>query len=252
LNSTAPFDLSGQVYDLLYRDRPADVEARYVASLLERFGGSIRGLLDLGCGTGRHARHLLELGFDVVGVERSEQMASRARLIEHLSVSTGDVRHVRLGRRFDAVLALFHVVSYQRTVQDLLDMFVTAADHLEPGGLFVFDTWSTPAVLSQRPEVRVREVSDGAIEVRRTARPVEDVRASRVDVHYEVEVTDRSKGTVESFTELHSMRHLTEAEVELLARASGFEVLHAEEFLTGAEPSAETWGVCFVLRKPHA
>jgi len=243
------FDLSARVYDLLYRERDAGGEAAYVGSLLQRYQPGTRRVLDLGCGTGRHARALLDLGLEVVGVELSSPMAARARETGDLEVVQGDVRDVRLGRMFDAVLALFHVVSYQTTVNDLIDTFATAAAHLEPGGLFVFDVWSTPAVLAQRPENRVREASDGSIDVVRTARPVEDVRRSIVEVYYEMQVIDRGSGASESFREVHVMRHLTEGEVQLLAWITGFEVLHSEEFLTGNEPSAATWGVCHVLRR---
>jgi SAM-dependent methyltransferase len=243
------FDLSARVYDLLYRERDAGAEAAYVGSLLQRYQSGTRGVLDLGCGTGRHARALLDLGLEVVGVELSAPMASRARETGDFQVVEGDVRDVRLGRTFDAVLALFHVVSYQTTVDDLIDTFATAAAHLEPGGLFIFDVWSTPAVLAQRPESRVREVSDGSIDVVRTARPVEDVRRSLVEVHYEIQVTERASATSEAFREVHVMRHLTEGEVQLLARISGFEVLQSEEFLTGDKPSTATWGVCHVLRR---
>lgn len=246
------FNLSAQVYDLLYRERDAEDEAAYVNSLLQRYQPGARQVLDLGCGTGRHARALLDLGLEVVGVDLSGAMASRARETGDLEVVEGDVQNVRLGRTFDAVLALFHVVSYQTTIDNLIDTFTTAAAHLEPGGLFIFDVWSTPAVLVQRPETRVREVSDGSIDVARTARPVEDVRRSIVEVHYEIQVTDRTSGASESFREVHVMRHLTEGEVQLLARVSGFEVVQSEEFLTGDEPSSGTWGVCHVLRRSIA
>ncbi len=251
MNQPAPFDLSGRVYDLLYQDKDDAEEADYIVALMASHHPSIRSVLDLGCGTGRHARELLARGIEVVGVERSAEMADRARRVPALEVLEGDVRSVRLERTFDAVIALFHVVSYLTTTADLMAAFQTAAMHLEPGGLFVFDVWSTPAVLAQRPGPRVRQVSDEEFDVARTASAVEDLQRSIVEVHYAIEVTRKPDGATERFREQHVMRHLTQGEVELLSAVAGFELLHAEEFLTGAEPSGDTWGVCYVLRKVH-
>ena len=249
MSEAAPFELTSRVYDLLYREKDYAGEVAYLLGLLAEHHGAVKAVLDLGCGTGRHAVHLLDSGLDVTGVELSPQMAERAREVPRLNVFEGDVRHVRLGWRFDAVLALFHVVSYQTTIDDLERTFLTAAEHLDPGGLFVFDVWSTPAVLTQRPEVRTRRFADVELEVVRTAHPVERPHESVVEVKYSLVVTDRGTGLDHEIHETHVMRHLTSGEVELLARLSGFIVLRAEEYLTGAEPSDSTWGVSYVLRK---
>lgn len=70
-----------------------------------------------------------------------------------------------------------------------------------------------------------------------------------VDVMYTVVVKDKISGNWEEFTEVHSMRHFSIPEISLLAKHTGFEVIKAEEFLTGEEPSVNTWGVNFILRK---
>lgn len=56
-------------------------------------------------------------------------------------------------KKYDAVMSLFHVVSYLNSDRDLALAFETAAEHLHPGGLFLFDFWYGPAVLSQKPEI---------------------------------------------------------------------------------------------------
>ena len=249
MSEAAPFELTSRVYDLLYSEKDYAGEVSYLLGLLAQHHGAVKVVLDLGCGTGRHAVHLLARGLEVTGVELSQQMAERAREVPRLDVIEGDVRDVRLGRRFDAVLALFHVVSYQTTIDDLERTFQTAAEHLDPGGLFVFDVWSTPAVLTQRPEIRTSSFMGDDLEVVRAAHPIERPHESIVEVNYSLAVTNRSTGEDSEIRETHVMRHLTHGEVELLARLSGFVVLHAEEYLTGAEPSDSTWGVCYVLQR---
>ena len=66
--------------------------------------------------------------------------------------------------------------------------------HLAPGGLFLFDVWHGPAVLSQRPSERIKEVADDRYRVKRTARPELDTNSSTVKVVYEMECEDRSCG----------------------------------------------------------
>ena len=49
--------------------------------------------------------------------------------------------------------------------------------------------------------------------------------------------------------EIHKMRYFSLPELNFIANKTGFEVLNAEEFLTGLRPSYDTWGVCIILRK---
>lgn len=247
--SDAVFDAYGRYYDLLYRDKDYAGEAAYVAGLLERYGVSGAELLEFGCGTGRHARLLVELGYRVTGIERSTEMVAQAAVAEGFTCQTGDIRSVSLGRTFDAVLALFHVISYQTGNADVQAVFARAAEHLAPGGLFLFDIWYTPAVYAQRPSVRVKRMVDEAVEITRIAEPVLHPNDNRVDVNYTIFARDCASGHVTTLKETHPMRHFSLPELDLLAAAAGFERLCAEEFLTGREPGEDTWGVCVVLRK---
>jgi SAM-dependent methyltransferase len=161
----------------------------------------------------------------------------------------GDLRDVRVGRSFDAVISLFHVISYQTDDEDLSAAFRTAAAHLQPGGLFLFDVWHGPAVLAQRPQVRVKEVADADRRVRRTATPTLDAAQSTVTVTYAMACEHLASGEKLSFGEEHRLRYLFPEEIDRLAADAGFETLSSEEFLTGAAPSPETWGVAYLLRR---
>jgi SAM-dependent methyltransferase len=245
-------------YDLLYRDKDYAVEAAYVAQMIRKPIPLARTILELGSGTGRHGRHLAAMGFDVHGIERSPDMVFFARASScppcsdtagSFACEVGDICTAHLGRTFDAVISLFHVISYQTTNQSLQAAFQVATDHLAPGGLFLFDVWHGPAVLSQGLSERVKEVADERYRVKRTARPELDTNRSTVKVVYQMNCENLMSGENVQFSEEHVMRYLFPTEVDILAENCGMRCVATEEFLTGEPPSPSTWGVTYVLQK---
>jgi SAM-dependent methyltransferase len=226
------FDAYAAYYDLLYRDKDYARETAYVLGLLTEHG--VRGgeLLELGCGTGRHAGHFAEAGFRIHGVDLSAPMVEKAAErfagvpVGH-RFEVGDVRTLRLERSFDAVVSLFHVFSYQSTNDDLDRAFCTASHHLRPGGAFVFDFWYGPGVLSDPPVVRVKEMADETVELLRIAEPLFLPNANCVDVRYRVLLTELSTRAVHRIEETHRMRYLFMPELERLSAANGLRITAA-------------------------
>lgn len=249
-------------YDLIYRDKDYNGEVAFVADLLRRHAPAAHNIVDLGCGTGRHAALLAERGFDVLGIDRSFDMLETARkrmaelpdkVRERLRFSQGDATdEVSSLELSDVVLSLFHVCSYQVRNEDLLSLFANAADRLREGGIFLFDYWYGPAVLTERPSVRVKRLRSDEIEVTRLAEPTLDAAAATVAVDYQVFVRDLQTQAVEELRERHVMRYLFTPEIALLADVAGFEPIADIEWMTGAKPGFSTWSVCSVLRKRPA
>jgi SAM-dependent methyltransferase len=259
-SSSSVFNEYARYYDLLYQDKDYPAEADYVDRLIRRFHPKAQSILELGSGTGIHACLLAQKGFAVHGVERSTEMIATARqnAIHHPSSQfidsanplfiQGDIRHIRLNQRFDAVSALFHVMSYQITNDDVLAAFQTARHHLNSGGIFIFDVWYGPAVLTDRPAVRIKRMANDEIEVTRLAEPVMRFNENRVDVNYHVFVRDLRSGQVNELKETHAMRYFFKPEIELFSNQSQFQLIHAEEWLTGKPVDETTWGACFCVQ----
>ncbi|HTQ03901.1 MAG TPA: class I SAM-dependent methyltransferase [Polyangiaceae bacterium] len=237
-------------YDLLYRDKDYRGEADYVHALIERHRPGAKTLLDLGCGTGRHASLLAERGYDVVGVDRSPAMLDEARARKVTGGRTefveGDLRSVRLARKFDVVVSLFHVMSYQTTNADLLAGLATLRAHLAPGGLFIFDCWYGPAVLHLRPAVRVLRLEDAATEVTRLAEPVVHPNDNVVDVNYHVFVKDKKTSEVSELREKHAMRYLFAPEIAHFLSSAGLSQSAVVSFMSDAPPGLDTWTAVFL------
>lgn len=247
--SASVFNAYSRYYDLLYRDKDYIAEVDYIDSLLQRHRVNGPQLLEFGSGTGKHGRLLAARGYQVTGIERSADMVAQAGSSDGFRCQVGDICTVQLQRTFDAVLSLFHVVSYQTTNAAVQAVFASAAAHLCRGGLFLFDVWYSPAVYAKKPEVRIKRLENEEARVTRIAEPVLVPNENRVDVHYNIFAEERGTGTVHTLSEIHPMRHFSLPELQLFSQGAGFEVLMSEAFLSGDVPSEETWGVCMVLRK---
>jgi SAM-dependent methyltransferase len=251
------FDGYARYYDLLYRDKDYEREARYVHEVIQKHCTGASTLMEMGCGTGGHAVHLASLGYQLHGIDQSRSMLDEAvqranslppAAFSRLQFHQGDIREVRLGEQFDAVIALFHVISYLPTTQDQEAAIATACHHLKAGGILFFDAWYGPAVLTDRPTVRIKRMADDRTEVLRIAEPALHVNDNIVDVNYEVYVRDRQTDQVAVLQETHRMRYLFKPEVERLFGSCGFQLLDCFEWMTGRPPGCDTWGVCFVGR----
>jgi len=199
-------------YDLFYADKDYRAEAVFVDRTLRAHGAVGGGLLEIGCGTGAHARWLATRGWRICGIDASEGMLARARRrfaeasVEHPRAAEfllGDARSFELGRRFDAAVSLFHVMSYQAEPSELARAMMAVRRHLHSGGLFLFDFWYGPAVLAQMPETRLRTVENDRYCVVRKATPTLHEERQVVDVRYDFEVTDKANDSREVLDEIH-------------------------------------------------
>lgn len=244
-------------YDLLYRDKDYIGEAQFIHWLIQNHAPHAQSILELGCGTGNHAMLLAKEGYSIHGIDLSEEMLQQARdrlsnlppdLASHLTFSSGDIRQVRLNQKFDVILSLFHVISYQTTNEDLQSAIATVKEHLKPGGIFIFDCWYGPAVLSESPAVRVKRLENEEIQITRIAEPLIYPNDNLVDVNYQVFIRDKNSGAFDEIQETHRMRYLFQPEINLLLNNLGFTVVNFKEWITGNTPSFKTWGIYFVAQ----
>lgn len=247
-------ELYAAYYDLLYKDKDYQQETNYVRALVQRFCPAASTLLDLGCGTGRHAEFFAQQGWQVHGIDCSEAMLTRAReraaaRPESLSFSHADARTLQLNQTFDVVTALFHVLSYQTSAADLEALFARAAAHLKPGGLFIFDFWYGPAVLTDPPVVRVKRLENERIKVTRIAEPQCYAPANLVQVDYDLFFEDKQNGLLSQLQEQHLMRYLFDPELDLLCQQAGLQPVVSYRWLTEQAADFSSWNVVRVVRK---
>lgn len=118
---------------------PSDYEeeaAHWRTVLREKLGAGRHEILELGAGGGFNLSHLTS-DYDATVVDLSDAMLELCRKLNPgVKTHQGDMRTVRLGRTYDAVL-IHDAISYMLDEADLLAAFTTAAAHFDPGGIFV-------------------------------------------------------------------------------------------------------------------
>lgn len=240
-------------YNVFYRDKDYAAESRQVDTLLKRYGNGIRKIINYGCGTGRHDIELSKLGYECNGIDMSPLMINIAKensrnVNANIDFSVADIRVYEPKVRYDAVISLFHVMSYQNGNEDILAAFRSARKALNNGGMFLFDLWYGPGVLSDPPVVRVKEVVDKKYKLVRIARPVMHDKTNVVDVCYEVLIIDRESGETKIINETHHMRYFFRPELEFYLKEAGFELIDNLECTTLGTTSYDSWTSYFVAR----
>jgi SAM-dependent methyltransferase len=244
------FKLYAEYYNLLYKDKDYAGEADYIDGFIRKYTNETKTILDLGCGTGRHAYELFKKGYKLTGVDISENMLKMADNLPKNDIEfvKGDVRTVELSKKFDVVISLFHVLSYQQTNDDVVSMLNTVKKHLKPGGLFICDCWYGPGVMNDKPEVRNRELENDRVKIFRKAEPEIHYDRNIVDVNYTLKIEDKTDSTISEVKETHCMRYFFNPEIRLFMDIKELKVLCDEEWLTGKELGADSWNAVYVCK----
>jgi SAM-dependent methyltransferase len=163
-----------RVYNLRWAGFAQQVAPRLLAHYAATpLGQTHRTLLDLCCGTGQLAHYFLQQGFQVTGLDLSEDMLDVARhnLADYLEqgqaeLVLGDAAAFRLNKKFGLIVSTYDALNHLPTFDDLCWCFRSVWNALEPGGTFVFDL-NTRRGLSQRWNSIAIDESDEAIVITR-------------------------------------------------------------------------------------
>lgn len=185
------------IYDASGQDPASDV--RILFALLAARGIEPRSMLDVACGTGRHALAFQAAGIEeVTGVDRSEAMLRVAReRAPDVDLAEADFRTFDLGRTFDLVTCLFSSIGHVADRDELGQALGAMAGHVAPGGALVVETWLTPEMVDPdgRRDAATVEVPGGYVS--RLGRSVLDGDALVVEFAWAVATRDGIDSDVE-------------------------------------------------------
>jgi SAM-dependent methyltransferase len=134
-------------YDRIYWWKDYNQEVGFLIKVLKRYEVGGKRVLEVACGTGNHTKILAAKGYEVTGVDISDDMLSIARrkVKGHARFLRGDMRDLDavVDGRYDAAIYLFSAVSYNLTRSDLKRTLQGLYDHLKERGVVIFDTHFT-------------------------------------------------------------------------------------------------------------
>lgn len=241
-------------YDALYQDKDYQAECDFLEKIFNTQSNDVKTVLDLGCGTGNHVIPLTKRGYKVTGIDRSEDMLQTAKVKANKECSPsnmpvfyrGDIRDFHLDQSFDAIVSMFAVISYLTSNDDVQAAFQQAHRHLPKGGLFIFDVWHGPAVLSERPTDRYKMIEMAGERIMRFAHPEIDVLHHTVNVEYRV-LRVSGDHILDEVTETHVMRFFFPEEIHFHLKCAGFQSIGLFPWLRiGELPNEHDWNLSVV------
>jgi SAM-dependent methyltransferase len=216
--------LHARYYDVVYADKPYQLEARFVDSLIRETGVGGGRLLDVACGSGRHAAEFSSLGWDVTGVDLSEELLELARSNAPTAhFLRQDMRHLRVpGAPFDAITCLFDAIGYAVDDDGVLATLAAFARHLSEDGALVVEFLHGPALVRNGAALRLRRIplpraGDELVRISETrlddAHSVMEVEFELLELH--------ADGTYERWSESQKNRYFLPSEMRDLLELAG-------------------------------
>ncbi|WP_341835061.1 methyltransferase domain-containing protein [Chitinophaga pollutisoli] len=157
-------------YHLLYSNRDEREASAFIDKLVDYLRPSPGALmLDVACGRGRHAKYLADKGFNVTGIDLSEESIAAARKLEngHLSFFQHDMRLPFRINYFDIVFNFFTSFGYFETRHENDNALRTLANSLKPGGRLVLDYLNSSFVAAHLVPAEIREKEDVVFDIHR-------------------------------------------------------------------------------------
>jgi len=236
----ADYDLLAPHYDAVTGD--SAVEAAFVHDIIRRRHNRAATVLDLGCGTGSMTA-LLAGAYQVSGLDISPGMlaAARRKLPARTPLYLADMSSFRLGVTFDVVVCAYQGINHLLSLPAWQRTFDRAYEHLNPGGLFIFDitTVSDLRRMASVPRI-VQEFAGNYLVIR-----VRTADEMVFDWHIEV-FQLQPDGRYGLLTQTVALRSFPLADIRdaLCARFTGLEVLDGGGACADEENADRVWFAC--------
>jgi SAM-dependent methyltransferase len=206
-------------------------------------------VVDLGCGTGQFTRLLAGRGYDVIGVDNSQEMlaiASAKTKAEGLDIFylLQDMRELDLYSTVGTVVSVCDSLNYMLTDEDLLGVFRRVHTYLYPGGIFIFDfntTYKYEHIIGDTVIAENRE--DCSFIWENAYDP--DSKCNEYDLTLFVREED---GRYRRFQETHCQRGYTIEEMVTLLQQAGMEILETKDADTFEPVTPESERIYVVAR----
>ncbi len=241
-----------EIYDQVMRDVDYDSWTQYVIDLTQKYEVEVNTVLDLACGTGGHALRFAQLGYQVMGIDRSYPMLELAREkaeLQHLDVQffqspMESFSKLKLGREFDLVICLYDSLNYIVEDDLVARCFEDAFSHVRPGGLFIFDVTTEYNLIKNFSGFTFSENFDDASYIWENQYSIESKKCvSKVTIFQHI------NGHYQKFVEEHIQKVYPRPWLIDRLRDIGFEVLAVLRNMSEMPATPKCERIHFVCRK---
>lgn len=236
-----------QVYDTFMDNVPYDEWGEYLVSLLKKYGVEDGLVLDMGCGTGAMTRYLDAHGYDMTGIDVSEEMLTIAKEKSSSDILylLQDMREFELYGTMRAAVSICDSMNYILEEDDLLQVFSLVNNYLDPGGIFIFDlntVYKYQEILGEQTIAEDREecsfIWDNFYD------------EEEMINEYDLTVFVQEEGDLfRRYCETHYQRAYSLETVRALIEKAGMEVLAIYDAFTYNKPKPDSERVYFVARE---
>jgi len=239
------------LYDELMKDAPYDQWVEFVKNILVKYDVHAAKLLDLACGTGELSVRFAKQGFDVTGIDLSEDMLAVAQAkAEANSVKIPffqqNMANLEGQGQFNVIGIFCDSLNYLQTEDEVKSTFSNVHQHLKSNGVFIFDVHSlfkmTDVFLNQTFALNEEEVS-----YIWNSFPGE--HPNSVEHELSFFVLDERSGKYDRIDELHFQRTYPFSQYAHWLDASGFELLEISADFEHLEPAPTSERIFFVAKK---
>jgi ubiquinone/menaquinone biosynthesis C-methylase UbiE len=244
-----------QYYDIFYQDKPYAQEAAVVHDLFQKKSkGECKRLLELACGTGRHALELEKLGYQIVATDYSQDLldVAKQKAKQHKSqvdFRLQDMRDLSLtDEPFDGAYCLFDSIGYVQTNSAIQQVLKGVHSHLRLDGLFICEFWHAPAMLRNYEPFRERRWKTAGGELLRTSSTRLDVEKQLAHVTYKI-ADIRSDGSSVQLEETQVNRYFRVQEMASFLEKAGFAPLEWLAAFNNEPITENTWHILAVARR---
>jgi SAM-dependent methyltransferase len=239
-----------EVYDMFMDNIPYEEWCGYLTGLLREYGVKDGLVLDLGCGTGTLTRLLSARGYDMIGVDYSEEMLEIAMEKnagdDSILYLLQDMREFELYGTVAAVVSICDSMNYITDYEDLVQVFRLVNNYLDPDGVFIFDLNTPYKYREILGEQTIAENRDEGSFIWENYFD-EETQINEYDLTLFIREED---GRYQKFEETHYQRAYELEEVRRAIEEAGMEFVTAYDAFTHDAPKADSERI-YVIAREH-
>lgn len=239
-----------EVYDLFMDNIPYEEWCKYLTQLLQEHGVFDGLIADLGCGTGNVTEILSKLGYDMIGIDNSEEMLSIAmgkNKDESILYLLQDMREFELYGTIKAAVSICDSMNYILEEDELVEVFQLVNNYLEKDGVFIFDLntkYKYETILADNTIAESREESSFIWE----NYYYEEEEINEYQLSLFIQEPDQ-KDMFRKYTETHYQRAYSIETIKELLEKAGMKFVAAYDAFTKEPPKEDSERVYIIAQE---